>query len=422
MRVWTDPRRRRWLLWGLLSLVFVLVNVHRMSSAVIAEDLMAAFETTGGQLGTLHATFFWVYAVMQIPTGILADRIGPRRTASAGGLVMSIGAIWFAVAGSYLAALFARGLVGLGASVIFVCMLKFSANWYRADEFGTMSGLTFAVSGVGGVMATTPLAVAVDASSWQMTLGWLGVLGVVLSILVFVVVRDGPEDAGLRPIQGVPEQPTMSTAQVRSSLVAVLRDRHTWVVSVLLFCGTGINLTLFGLWGVPYVAQTYGVSITFASWFTLLGAAGLIVGPPTFGWLSDRLGRRTELMVAGGVVYTACLGLIAFVGDPPLVIVAIIFFVTGSLLGAFVLSYPVIKARHPDRASGISTGTINGAGFVGAGVFPTLMGWGLDAYWTGEFVGGARVYTATGYRLAFAIAAGAGALALVCCLWLHVNR
>ena len=422
MRLWTSPLGRRWLLWGLLSLVFVLVNVHRLSSAVLADDLMVAFETTGGQLGTLHATFFWIYAIMQIPTGILADRVGPRRTAAAGGLTMSLGAIWFALASSYATALVARGLVGLGGSVIFVCILRFCANWYRADEFGTMSGLTFAVAGVGGVLATTPLAVVVDAAGWRASIGWIGAFGLAVSVAVFLVVRDGPEEAGFDPIQGVPEQPSLSTAQLREALDDVLRDRFTWVVSVLLFCATGVNLTLFGLWGVPYVAQTYGVSVTYASVFTLLGAVGLIVGGPVIGWLSDRLDRRTELMVVGGGLYTVALAVIAITGTPPLWLVALVFFATGVLLGAFILSYPVIKERHPDRVSGISTGTVNGAAFLGAGLFPTLMGWALDAYWTGEFVGGARVYTETGYRLAFAIATVAGAVAFLCSVWLHTNR
>ncbi|WP_265108621.1 MFS transporter [Halosolutus halophilus] len=419
MRLWRDPLRRRWLLWLILGVVFLLVNVNRLSSAVLAEDLMVAFGTTGAELGTLHATFFWVYAVMQIPTGVLADRVGPRRTATAGGLVMSVGTIWFALAESYLAAMAARSLVGLGGSVIFVCLLRFCASWYRADEFATMSGLTFAVSGVGGVLATTPLALAVGAVGWRSAIGWLGVFGLAFSVAVYVLVRDTPEDAGFDPIEGVPGQPSLTTAELRAHLGSALRDPHIWVVSVLLFCTTGVNLTLFGLWGVPYVVQTYDVSIAYASVFTLLGGIGTIVGPPTIGWVSDRLGRRVDLMVAGGVTFVAALGVIAATGNPPLWVVAASFFLTGVLLGAFVLSYTIVKERHPSSASGISTGTINGAAFFGAAMLPTVMGWALDAYWTGELVGGVRVYTETGYRIAFGIATVAGAIALACTLWLY---
>ncbi|MFP8957313.1 MFS transporter [Natrialbaceae archaeon A-CW3] len=422
MRGWRDPLTRRWLLWGTLGIVFLLVNIYRLSTAVLAEELMAGFRTTGAQLGTLHAMFFWIYALMQLPTGILADRVGPRRTAAAGGLAMNVGAIWFALADGYASALGARALVGLGASVIFVCILRFCANWFRADEFATVTGLSFAVSGFGGVLATTPLALAAGSAGWRTTIGALGLFGVAFSLVVYLVVRDTPKRAGFDPIEGVPGQPTLSTAAVRRHVRSVLADRVTWVVSVLLFCTSGLNLTLFGLWGVPYVVQTYGVSVTYASVFTLLGGVGMIVGPPALGWLSDRLERRVELMVAGAVIYTAALGLIALLGKPPLAIVALVYFLTGALLGAFVLSYALVKDRHPASASGISTGVINGAAFFGAAILPTAMGYALDSYWTGTLEAGVRVYTATGYRIAFVIATGAGAVALACTLWLYRHQ
>ncbi|WP_336362983.1 MFS transporter [Halalkalicoccus salilacus] len=417
-----DPNVRRWLLWGTLAIVFLLVNVYRLSTAVITEQLMAAFALSGAQLGTLHAAFFYVYALMQIPTGILADRVGPRLTATAGAFVMSLGAIWFALAGTYPAAFAARTLIGLGGSVIFVSILKFCANWFRADEFATVTGLSFAISGVGGVLATTPLALVVGTAGWRTTIASLGTVGLAFAGLTFALVRDSPERAGLPPIEGVPERPTPSMGEVREHVSRVLRDRWTWVVSLMLFCITGLNLTLFGLWGIPYVVQTYGVSVAYASVFTLLGSVGVMVGPPAIGWFSDRIGRRTELMIASGTGYTVALAVIAVVGDPPLVVVAIAYFLVGSLMGGFVLSYTMMKERHPPAASGIATGTINGTAFLGAAVLPTVMGWALDAYWTGELVDGARVYTATGYRVAFAIATTCGLVALVCAVWLHRQR
>lgn len=156
--------------------------------------------------------------------------------------------------------------------------------------------------------------------------------------------------------------------------------------------------------------------------FTLLGSAGIAIGPPSIGWLSDRLGRRTELIVAGGVCYTAALAVITLVGDPPLPAVGAVFLTAGTLLGAFILSYPMIKDRHPPAASGISTGTVNGAAFLGGAVLPSVMGWVLDTYWTGELVGGVRVYTEFGYRIAFGVATGCGLVALGCAIWLHRRR
>jgi len=417
--LWADPYRRRWILWGILAVTFLLVNIYRLSTAVISGQLMSALETTGGQLGTLHAVFFLVYAVMQIPTGVLVDRFGPRLTATGGAVVMNAGAVWFALANSYLSAIGGRFLIGLGGSVIFVCLLRFCTTWYRIDEFGTMNGLSFAVGGVGGILATTPFALAVDAAGWRPTLVALGVFGLFVAVVTLVLVRDSAERAGLPAIENVPEQPRLSTPEIRTFTGRVLADRWTWVVALLLYCTGGVNLTLVGLWGIPYVVQVYDVSVATASTVTLAGGVGIAVGPPVIGRLSDLFDRRTEFIVGGAVVHTAGLAVIALVGNPPLAFVGLVFFSLGSLLGAFVLTYPMIQARHDDRASGIALGAINGASFLGAAMFPTLMGWALDAYWTGEFVDGVRVYTVTGYRIAFGLGALAGLVAVGCALWLH---
>lgn len=187
----------------------------------------------------------------------------------------------------------------------------------------------------------------------------------------------------------------------------------------MLFCASGLNLTLFGLWGIPYVVQTYDTSVAYASLFTLIGSLGVMVGPPAIGWLSDRVGRRIELMIFSGVGYTAALGTIALLGDPPLPVVAIAYFLVGALLGGFVLSYTITKERHPPSASGVATGTINGAAFLGAAALPAIMGFALDAYWTGELIDGVRIYTQFGYRVAFAIGAACGFVGLLCAIWLH---
>nr|WP_303650226.1 MFS transporter [Halalkalicoccus sp. NIPERK01] len=406
-------------MWGILALAFLLVNVYRLSTAVISGELMDALGTTGAQLGTLHAIFFLVYAVMQIPTGILVDRVGPRLTAAGGAVVMNLGAVWFALATTYGSALGGRFLIGLGGSVIFVSMLRFCANWYRVDEFGTMNGLSFAVGGVGGILATTPFAVAIDLVGWRTTVLVLGLFGLAVAGATAAFVRDSAEQAGLEPIENVPEQPRLSIGEIRSFTARIVSDRWTWVIAVLLYCTGGVNLTLVGLWGIPYVVQVYGISVTAASTITLLGGVGSVVGPPAFGRLSEEVERPTAFVVVGAIAHTSALGLIAVVGDPPLVLVGVAFFLLGSLLGAFVLTYPLIQRRYDDRASGIALGTINGASFFGAASFPTLMGWALDVYWTGDYIDGVRVYTTTGYRVAFGIGAAAGVVSIGCAVWLH---
>ena len=417
MSLLSNPYRRRWLAWGALVTVFLLVNLHRLSSAVLADRLVVAFDTTATQLGNLHASFFYIYAAMQLPAGILADRVGPRRVATVGGLTVSLGAIGFALGDSYVVAFVSRALIGLGGGVIFVSTLRFCAAWYRPDEFATMNGLTIAAAGLGGILATTPLAIAADLFGWREVVFGLGIVGVAVAAGVYLLARDSPSDAGMEPIAGVDDQPTLTLGETVRNLRVVLGELETWLLAVMFFCTTGSFITLLGLWGVPYLVQVYALSVTEASLYTLLGSVGLLLGSPAFGWLSDRIGRRLAPMLVGVVVFAVSFLLIPIVGQPPLWSIAVVYFLAGFLGGAFVLGYPIVQERHDVTASGVSTATVNGAALAGAAVFPTLMGAALDAYWTGETVAGSPVYTTFGYRVAFAITGLAGLVALVCTGW-----
>nr|WP_282594348.1 MFS transporter [Halorientalis brevis] len=402
-----------------MAAAYALVSVHRLSTAVLAEQLTAAFGTTGAALGTLHASFFYIYAAMQLPAGVVADRLGSRRVVAAGTVVMSVGVLVFGTADSYVVAFLARALIGFGGSLLFIAILRFCANWFRPGEFARMSGLTIATAGFGGILATTPLAMVVTATDWRTTMLGLGGLGFVLAALAYLLARDSPADAGLPEIDGVPMARTPSLRSVLGNVRGVLREPETWLVGIVLFAGTGVNITVFGLWGVPYLVQTYGLSVTDASTYTLLGSLGLLVGPPLVGWLSDRLERRTSLMVVGEGLFASGYALLAVLGKPPLPVVGLVFFASGFLAGAYALGYTVIKERHVSGASGVSTGTVNTIAFTGAALLPTLMGVVLDTYGTGETIGGTQAYSVLGYRVAFGLVAGAGVVALLAALWLH---
>lgn len=420
--MFNDPTKRRWIGWGALAIVFLLVNIHRLSSAVLSEELQATFQTSAAQLGTLHAAFFYIYAIVQIPTGLLADRVGPRYVGAAGAAVLSVGAILFALSDSYLAAFAARALIGLGSGVIFISMLRFSANWFRPDEFATMTGLTAGIAGLGAILATTPLALAVSATGWQPTIILLGIVGFLAAAGVFVFARNSPSDAGLAPIDGVPERPTVTTADARRALRQLAGDIDQWLLSIVFFSAMGTLLTLLGLWGVPYLVVVHDLDLTTASYYTLLGSVGMLFGAPVIGRISDRIGKRIVPMIVGVGLLMIALSIIPIFGRPPLAVVALTYIAIGFFTGAAMLSLSIIKERYPGEASGVATATVNTAGFVGGALFPTLMGVALDTYQQDELVGGTVVYTEFGYRVAFAIVTVAVAAGFLCAIAVYIRE
>lgn len=415
--IWTDPSHRRWIGWAALALAFLTVGLHRTSMGVLAETLLGTFEMSGAELGFLHSSFFYLYAALQLPAGIFTDYVGSRKTAIYGTLAMSVGSLLFALSPAYAWALAARALIGVGASVLYLAILRFCANWFRANEFATLSGLTLTVGALGGILATTPLAVAVSRLGWRGPIAGIGIAGILVTVAVFAVVRNTPSDAGLPQIDGVPPTPTQSVADIKSTLASVLRAPATWLLGVFLFCGIGIDFTIFGLWGIPYLVQSYGVTVTQASIYVLVAGIGWLAGPVVFGVVSDRLETRMSLVLGAVLVISAIWATFAVFGTVALPVVGVLFFLTRFMGGGGVLTFTVIKEQFDPAAAGTAIGAINSMGWFGAAVFPVLFGAVLDTFWTGNTINGARVYTGTGYRIGFALAAGASLLMVLCAFW-----
>jgi sugar phosphate permease len=417
-----SARQQRALLWTLLAVGFLFVNFHRTATAVLADSLARTFDATGSQLGLLHASFFYIYAALQLPAGLVVDRYGPRWVGATGLIVLSVGALWFARSDALPAAFLARAVVGLGGSVCYIATLRFCANWFRPDEFATMTGYTVAAAGAGGILATTPLALAIDRVGWRLAILATGVVTAVVAVGVAGAVRDRPASpvAGVHgtDVGGSGDGGTAaSLADIVANTRTVLGEVETWLMGLLLLVVLGVNFTVLGLWGVPFVADTYGVSVARASTYVLVGNVGFVLGSPAVGALSDRTGRRTELIVATTVVFTLAYATLLLV--PPLPVVGAALFVALLANGGVSLVFTVGKERHEPAVAGTVTGVVNSLGYVGAATLPTIMGAVLDAYWTGEIINGARVYTVTGYRVAFGIATGAAVGAVGAALWLH---
>ncbi len=149
-------QRRRWIIWASLMTVYVIGAFHRVAPAVIANDLMNTFRMSGTALGALSSSYFYIYAIMQIPSGILADTVGPRKTVALSALVMGAGTVLFALAPSLAYCFAGRFLIGLGVSVVMVNAMKVCVEWYRPAEMGRMNGLVTTVSALGGLLAATP--------------------------------------------------------------------------------------------------------------------------------------------------------------------------------------------------------------------------------------------------------------------------
>jgi sugar phosphate permease len=372
--------RLRWTAFAIVGLAYVLSFFHRFAPAAISSDLQLAFNTSGASLGGLAATYFYVYTVMQIPTGILADTLGPRRVVAIGGVIAGIGSILFGMADTLAMASVGRLLVGLGVSVSFICMLKLNAVWFHDRHFGTATGATILLGNMGSVLAAAPLAWALGFVSWRTVFVVVGIISLFLAALSWWFVRNHPGEAGLpslRELDGKASHPKHE-GHWYDGLLVVMKNRATWPG---LWVNMGLAGTLFafgGLWAVPYLRDVYGMDRAVATDHTTLLLAGFAIGAFFIGTLSDRLGRRKPVMFAGALVYSLCWLPLLLGMQMSSVLSHTLFFVMGLAAPSFTLSWACAKEVNPPALSGMATSVVNVGAFLGTAILQPLVGWAID--------------------------------------------
>ena len=143
---------RRWTTFSIVALAYMLSFFHRTAPGAISNELTIAFNTSSVELGVLGATYYYLYLLLQIPTGVLVDTYGPRKILSVFGVIAGLGSIVFGLSPSLGWAVLGRALVGLGVAVVFVALLKLNSRWFRHKEFATVAGLTVLLGNLGAVL------------------------------------------------------------------------------------------------------------------------------------------------------------------------------------------------------------------------------------------------------------------------------
>ncbi len=383
---------------------YVLSFFQRFAPAGIAQDLAAAFQTSAASLGVLAATYFYVYTIMQVPTGILVDTLGPRRILLIGGLTAGGGSLLFGIAPSLDAALVGRTLIGLGVSVVFIAMLKFIAVWFEEQRFASVVGASMLVGNFGSVLAGAPLSWMAQNVGWRGVFIGVGIVSLLLAVLAWSFVRDRPPQAKgavpPAPTSGVVphEQPRFDRTVILTGLLRVVKNRATWPP---VFVNTGLSGSFFafgGLWAMPFLTQGMGMSRDLASAHLSLYFAGFAIGCLLIGTLSDRMRRRKPVVIASSailaLIWPVWLSGLAL----PTFATIILFGLMGLMTASFTLSWACAKEVNPPQLSGMSTSVANMGGFLMGALLQPAVGKIMDARWDGRLIDGVRIYAPEDYR------------------------
>jgi len=369
----------RWLVFMLLAVGYLLVYFHRTSPAVVALDMMQDLAAGEALMGFLGSAYFYPYAAMQLPAGLLSDSWGPRRSITVFFLLAGGASILFGLADSAGLAIFARVLVGLGVSMLFVPTMKTMTRWFKVSEFATMAGVLLAVGGLGVLIAAAPLAYLSAALGWRGSFLAIGGLTIVLAGAIWVFVRNTPEELGFAP----PEAPLPRAAgggpapSLLQGMASVIKAARFWPLATWFFFTCGIFFSFVGLWGGPYLIQVYGLTKGQAGGVLSMAAVAMILGSPFLSWLSDRWRSRKKVLILASAAMLVLVLPLCFwpqsLSQPLLYIWCFLL----SLFSSSIVSvgFTSSKELFPVAMAGTAVGMVNLFPFLGGAVMQPLLGW-----------------------------------------------
>lgn len=408
--------RYRWVIFTVLGLQYLFVYFHRVCPAIVAQDLVGAFSINATSLGVLASGYFYPYAIMQVPVGLLADSWGPRKTVTFFSLLAAAGALMFGLSPNFGIATASRVIVGLGLSGIFVPAMKTLAEWFRPKEYAKISGALMAVGGIGWLSASTPLALATRSFGWRAGFIAIGGITIIFSILTWLLLVDSPAKKGFPEINArTGSAGTRKDMPLLTGIKMVFSTPHFWPLAVYCFCNGSILFSFNGLWAGPYLRDIYGLSGPAIGNILSMVAIAMVVGSPLLGYLSDNvLGSRKKVLF-GCALATAIewAFFYFFYKSLSIPILYVFFLVIGICIGAsIIVCFTATKELFPLEIAGTSVSCVNLFGFVGGIIYQPLIGYFMDI---GGKVDGR--YLPQGYKSAFLLLFATSIAYVLCSLF-----
>jgi MFS family permease len=400
--------------WAIAVTVYVGAVFNRTSLGVAGLEAAARFRITPGQLSVFVLAQLGVYAAMQVPTGLLVDRFGPRRLLITAACTMAVAQLAFAFARSYPEALLARGVLGCGDALTFVSVIRFAAQDFAPRRFPLAVSVTSMLGMAGNVIATIPLTLLLHSAGWAPSFAGTGLVSLATGVAVWALLpADAPGSGPVRrPLSGW----LASARRVGGRARAAWRTPGTRLGFWVHFSCLSLTTMFSVLWGLPYlVAQ--GFSPAGASVVLLVCVLAAIAVSPPVGVVFGRF-PAARVPFAAGVCLVTVTGwailLGGFGGRPPhaLIIAVVALMAAGG--PASTIGFSLARDYNAHTAVGTASGVVNVGGFSAAILASLLVGAILD------LTGSSDV---PAYRLAFgcAVAVQLAGTVMAVRWWLRVR-
>lgn len=378
----TEEKKQGYTNWMLIAVTLLLfgtaIATTQYKVPVIMTNLMSQFEMDGGSASWLMSIFTFVGIVLALPTGMLANKFGPKKMLIAAAVIMVAGSLMGAFSGDGMMLIVSRGIEGIAFIFVTICGPLAVQTYVAPDKIGSATGIWALWVCLGSVVGGTLTPTLFSAT------GFLGVWVIyavivaafVLGVIVFVKLPDTNAAAGAASEQAVEE------AGEKPSYSALFKPN----MLLFLFAFLAFNLVLLAVLSFsPTWMQNQGVDPTVSGFISTLPMLLAVISSPTFGTLADKMGRCKPLYVIALLSMGPCAYLMLTGTGPMLWIGAI-------LMGLVGLGVPVMCLTSFNGVLGEPKLAAVGMGvlmlvqslgqFLGTFISPILLGSAGDQWMT----------------------------------------
>lgn len=384
------------IIFFLSSCFYLYEFILQVAPSVMAEPMMKTFNVTAEGFGIISAFYFYAYAPMQLPAGLMFDRFGPRRLMTFALVLCALGSFFFASTESVITAALGRFMIGIGSAFSFIGVLVLCSRWFPAKHFAILAGIAQLMSSVGAIFGEMPLAWLISCVGWRSASFILAVIGLLLSLLLWHIVRDYPD--------GHEEYKTAPGIKAEwERLVSVCGKAYTWLIGGYAFAIWTPIAVFAALWGVPYLQEKFHVSVVVASGMCSMIWIGIGVGSPVLGWLSDHLNNRRIALGISSIFGLIASVVLLYTQDMSFVFANLMLFLLGFGAGGQSVSFAVVRDYNPSQLVGTASGFNNLSVLIGGSIFQPLVGILLHHSNDWHIVNEIPVYSVIAYQKALLV-------------------
>lgn len=357
--------------WSVCVLFFLYEFFLRVSLGSFQHPLMHDLNLSAFQYSLLSSTLFFItYGLMQIPVGLIIDKIGVKKALMIGSSVCAIASFAFASSTTFWFAIVMRILMGLGASFGFLSLLVAVNDWMPHRNNALFIGLSQFIGTMGPMFGAGPLESFTTSGNiaWQLIFKILGMIGLFIFVLITVVVENKHQTAEKYSILRRPES-------TKRSVLKLFSRAQAWYIALFSASVYLIIEYLSENEGRSFITLK-GFSENFASYMITLSWLGYALGCPLLGYISDTTQRRKPVLVAAASMSVISMCLILFSKTKPGLILG--FFMLGIAAGGQSVGFAIIAEQFKKQFIGVGLALNNTLIMVLSAINAPLIGWIID--------------------------------------------